>query len=422
MPFVFGQPMLRYAHASALLALCVALPSYADVIEDSTLNVDLRNFYIDKDFKGDSAAKSRIGSWTQGFDVRFHSGYSQGPIEFAVAASAQYAYRLDGGGGRGLDTIIPYDDSKGEQVRDYGRAAATLKARVGKTELSVGEHRPMLPVAFFDNTRQLPSTFHGVQLTDRSFDNLMLTAGHFNRIATRESSNHEKLYLFTRPNGPRFTSDGLSFVGASYNVTPAFNASYFYAELEDIYAQHYAGFTHKLDLGAGFKLKNDFRYYAHREQGEALYGEIDNRTYGFMSALNKNGHTFSVGYQRMLGDTNFPTLNGFTPQPYLVNWSAQAFIMANETSWQARYDYDFANVGVPGLTAMARYIRGTGIDRGDALESSMERERGLQLNYVVQSGPLKGVGFTAFNINVKPKHGADYDENRLITTYTWTLW
>ena len=54
--------------------------------------------------------------------------------------------------------------------------------------------------------------------------------------------------------------------------------------------------------------------------------------------MRKGGHGFGVGYQRMLGDSTFPTLNGFAPQPYLVNWSAVAFIKPNESSWQARYD------------------------------------------------------------------------------------
>ncbi len=42
----------------------------------------------------------------------------------------------------------------------------------------------------------------------------------------------------------------------------------------------------------------------------------------------------------MLGDSNFPTLGGYVPQPFLVNWSRVGFIKPNEKSWQLRYDYD----------------------------------------------------------------------------------
>ena len=254
------------------------LAACADLIADSQLNLGLRNFYLDRDLRGDSSPTSRVGSWTQGFDLRFQSGYSEGPLQFGLDASGQYVYRLDGGGGRGPDTVIPYDDSRGEPLRDYGRAALTAKLRYGKTELTIGEHRPRLPVAFFDDSRQMVSTFHGFQISSQEIQGLSLTAGRFDRIASRESANHEKLYLFTRPNGPRHVSDGLNFAGASYELLPNLSASYFYGQLEDIYRQHYLGLSHKQSLAGGYQLKTDLRYYDNREDGDALYGDIDNRS------------------------------------------------------------------------------------------------------------------------------------------------
>ncbi|HCH78649.1 MAG TPA: outer membrane porin, OprD family, partial [Pseudomonas sp.] len=37
---------------------------------------------------------------------------------------------------------------------------------------------------------------------------------------------------------------------------------------------------------------------------------------------------------------------------------------ANERSWQLRHDYNFAGMGVPGLTIMNRYISGDQIEAG----------------------------------------------------------
>ncbi|CAD5106219.1 OprD family porin [Zestomonas carbonaria] len=412
--------------AAGLMGILVPVAAQADFLDDRQVSLGLRNFYIDRDFKQDGAPQSRIGSWTQGFDFRAISGYTEGPVQFGLDLSAQYALRLDGGGGRGPDSIIPYDDSKGEQARDYGRAALTGKMRYSKTELKIGEHRPMLPVAFIDDSRQLITTYHGFMVESREVDGLTLTGGRFNEISSRESSNREKMYLFTGPNGPRRTSDGLNFGGASYAFTPSLSATYFYGQLEDIYQQHYLGFAHTADLGDGFALKTDLRYFDNSEDGDALYGDIDNRSYGAMTTLRKGAHAIGVGYQRMLGDSTFPTLNGYAPQPYLVNWSTVAFVKPNESSWQLRYDLDFAAYGVPGLKLMTRYLRGSGIDRGDnALDKNVESERNIYLSYVVQSGPLKGVGFEWRNIDVKTRYGngaasgPDYDENRLITTYTF---
>ncbi|MNE67598.1 Porin-like protein NicP precursor [compost metagenome] len=96
-------------------------------------------------------------------------------------------------------------------------------------------------------------------------------------------------------------------------------------------------------------MKTDLRYFDNKEDGQALYGNIDNRSYGVLTSLTKNSHSVSVGYQRMLGESPFPTLNGYAPQPYLVNWSAVGFVKPNESSWQLRYDLNFAGYGVPGL-------------------------------------------------------------------------
>ncbi|MDH1264779.1 OprD family porin [Pseudomonas sp. GD03944] len=411
--------------AVGLMSMCTSISAQADFFNDRDISLGLRNFYIDRDFKQHDAPKSRVGSWTQGFDFRAISGYTEGTLQFGLDVSGQYAYRLDGGGGRGPDSIIPYDDSKGEQVRDYGRAALTAKVRYSRTELKIGEHRPTLPVAFYDDSRQLITTYHGFMLESREVDKLTLTAGRFTEISSRESSNREKMYLF---NGPdiQHRSDGLNFAGATYAFTPALSATYFYGQLEDIYQQQYLGATYNADLGNGFGLKTDLRYFDNREDGKAFYEDIDNRSYGAMTTLRKGAHAIGVGYQRMLGDSTFPTLNGYAPQPYLVNWSTVAFVKPNESSWQLRYDLNFAGYGVPGLKLMTRYMRGTGIDRGsNALDQNLESERNIVLSYAVQSGPLKGVGIEWRNIDVKTRYGngaasgADYQENRLITSYTF---
>lgn len=423
---MFHKNWLASGVAPGLMGMFVPISAQADFVKDRQISLGLRNFYLDRDFKQNGAPQSRVGSWTQGFDFRAISGYTEGPLQFGLDVSGQYAYRLDGGGGRGPDSVIPYDDSKGQQVHDYGRAALTGKVRYSRTELKVGEHRPLLPVAFIDDTRQLITTYHGLLLESREVDGLVLTGGRFTEISSRESSNREKMYLFTGPNGPRRTSDGLNFAGASYAFTPRLSATYFYGQLEDIYQQQYLGLTQTNDLGNGFALKTDLRYFNNNEDGQALYGNIDNRSYGLLTSLRKNSHTVAVGYQRMLGESTFPTLNGYAPQPYLVNWSAVGFVKPNESSWQLRYDLDFAGYGVPGLKLMTRYLRGTGIDRGNnALDQNVESERNLFISYVVQSGPLQGVAFEWRNIDVKTRYGngqasgVDYQENRLITSYTF---
>lgn len=402
---------------AATAGVCTIGTAQADFADDSHLTLGLRNFYVDRDFKQDNAPKSRTGSWSQGFDLQFKSGWTDGPLQFGLDVGGQFAYRLDGSKDRSPDGVLPVQ-TDGSPVKDYGRANATAKIRYSKTELRIGEQRPNLPVASFDPTRQLVTSYQGTLLESKEIKDLTLTAGRFWSIAGRESSNTEDLYLWG-DNPATQTSDGLNFAGASYAFTPNLSGTYFYAQLEDIYRQHYVGVAHKLPLGDGYTLKTDVRYYNSKEEGQALSGRVDNRTYGTMFSLLKGAHTFGAGYQRMLGQDTFPTFNSYAPAPYLINWSALGFVKPDERSWQVRYDYDFAGVGVPGLKWMARWMEGNGINLG---QQSHETERTSILSYVVQDGALKGFGATWMNIGVNVRDTSQYEENRMILTYTVSLW
>lgn len=396
----------------ASAALGASTASHADLKDDSHLSLGLRNFYVDRDFKQSTAPKSRNSTWSQGFNLQFHSGYTETPVQVGFDLRGQYAIRLDGGGGRAADGILPLEKD-GTPVHDYGRANGTLKLRYSKTELRVGEQTPNLPVASYDPSRQLMTTYQGALLESKEVEHLTLTTGRFWRIAGRDSSNYERLYLWG-DNRRTQTSDGLDFAGASLAFTPDLTGTYFYGRLEDIYRQHYAGLAYRTRLANEYSLRVDARYFDNKEEGRALSGRVDNRTYGAMVSVGKGFHLFGVGYQRMLGQDVFPTFNNYAPAPYLVNWSALGFVKPGERSWQVRYDYDMAGFGVPGLRLMARYMKGTSINLGS---QSSETERTLMATYVAPSGPWKGFGAQYMNIHVDTRNATRYDENRLALTY-----
>jgi hypothetical protein len=67
-----------------------------------------------------------------------------------------------------------------------------------------------------------------------------------------------------------------------------------------------------------------------------------------------------------------------------------------------------------------RYITGSNVDTGLGFEGK-DRERDLDLGYVLQSGSLKGLGIRVRNVMARSNYRSDIDENRLILSYTWTL-
>ena len=388
----------------------------ADYLADSHLKLDMKNFFLDRNFTKNDAPVADVGNWSQGFDLQFMSGYTEGPVQFGLDFDAQYALKLDG---HGDDGSLPMK-ANGNPADDYSRAGATAKIRYSRTELKIGDMRPNLPVAWDDDSRQLDTIYQGAVIESHDIDHLMLTGGRFWSTVTRESSNHEKLYKYRTSDA--LDSDGLNFVGGTYSVTPKVDLTYFYGQVEDIYQQHYAGIKYTQPLGGGYTLRTDVRYFNNNEDGQALDGAIDNRTYGTLFSLLKGPHIFGISYQRVLGKSVFPTLNGYIPQPYLVHWGNTPFILAEERSWGARYQYDFASLGIPGLIFATSYTRGTGIDRGAGQPDGTESERNFRLAYTLQSGLFKGLSFDYRKIDVKSRYVSDWDESRLITRYTWKFW
>ena len=148
---------------------------------------------------------------------------------------------------------------------------------------------------------------------------------------------------------------------------------------------------------------------------------MDNRAINAMLSYGIGAHKFGLGFQDMSGDTGFAYIDG--SDPFLVNFvQINDFANADERSWQARYDFNFASVGVPGLTFMTRYIRGDDARIAGSDERGGEWERDIEFKYVVQNGPLKDLYVRVRNASFRSDFARDADENRVIVGYTLPIW
>ena len=98
------------------------------------------------------------------------------------------------------------------------------------------------------------------------------------------------------------------------------------------------------------------------------------------------------------------------------------FANANESSWQARYDYNFAKLGVPGLSFLTRYVHGDDAQISASNDSGSEWERDIEVKYVVQDGPLKNAYVRLRNATFRSDFARNADENRIILGYTLAIW
>ncbi|PTT30827.1 OprD family porin [Pseudomonas sp. HMWF021] len=435
------------------LALAVAVgvmaqqAGAAGFIEDSKATLGLRNFYINTDNR-DGAGANKNEEWGQGFDLRFISGYTQGTVQFGVDAIGLYGVRLDSspatsGNSAGTasgGTVFPSDGNRA--VHDFASLGVTGKVKISQTELKVGTLMPNNPVIKYNDGRLLPQTFQGEAITSNEFKDLTLTAGQVEAVKGRNSSNNENMSIAGANASSNYDrgvfSNKFYYGGADYKVTKDLTASYYYGELKDFYSQNFLGLVHNWAIGPGV-LKSDLRYYRSRDNGangdtaayytsgyyggNTVKGKVDNDLYSYLALYSVEGHTFGAGYQYTKGDSDFPWLNqgDGSSNSTITDMQIQKFARAGERTWQARYGYDFAKIGVPGLTANLIYLRGNNIDT--PLGEKTEWERDLTIGYVIPEGPLKNLGVAWKNAMWRTDlaNTRSQDENRLIVSYSIPL-
>ena len=399
--------------------------THADFIDDSNVQLKFKNFYLDREYNQDTTGvvNKGYGNWTQAVTLDAKSGYHDIGAGIQVGADllAQYAVSLKANGN---DIHMPFDANEGKSERDNAKLGATLKVKVSETELKVGDLLPMSPVVFFDPSRQLLTTYSGAWLESKDLKNTKLTLAYIDGINARYDNQYQDLSLFPNNNFTKTTNDGMYIAGIDYQFTPKFAGSYWYADVTNIYQQHYAAGTFKTNLSEKTKLDAHVRYFDNSDSGDKLYGSIDSQAVSAGAKINNGMHTVQLGYQQMFGEhgkeaTMFPTLGGWVPQPYLDNWSVASFIRKDERSWSLGYTYNFKDVGISGLTATVRHFRGDNIDFGAAKPEGKENENNVIVNYVVPEGKLKGLGFNYMFIDTNYNFGNDLQEHRIATTYSY---
>ncbi|SDS96053.1 outer membrane porin, OprD family [Pseudomonas oryzae] len=401
----------------SIVAASIALPSVAQaaLVEDSKATLELRNMYFNRDFREGTGANYGE-TWAQGFIGKFESGYTEGTVGVGVDALALLGVKLDSGPGRTAGNMLPLE-TDGSPVDEYSQLGLTAKARISKSTLHMGTLLPTLPVVSYNNTRLLPSSFTGGLLTSQEVSGLTVHAGRLEDVSLRDSSDRQSVGFGAAE------SAHFDLLGGSYAFNPQLTASYYYGELEDIYAQHFGGLMHKLPLGEGLSLTTDLRYFNTSDDGDKKAGKFDNDMYQGMFTLGVGAHKFGLGYQSLSGDGVFPFMNG--GDPYSQNLSTfWTFTRQEEDVWQARYDYDFASLGIPGLTFMTRYVSGSNIENAaKTYDDGKEWERDSDLVYTLQGGTLKGLRFHLRNLTYRAESrvARDVDENRVIISYTLPL-
>ncbi|AMW85884.1 Outer membrane porin, OprD family [Pseudomonas yamanorum] len=404
-------------------------------IEGSTLNVLARNFYFNRDDRKGQSSPTGNGyseAWAQGFIGKFESGFTQGSVGFGLDAFAMYGLKLDSStgrsGGKGSFGVLPVD-SDNQPEDGYSKLGGALKMRLLDTVIKAGDVFPLTPVVAYGDSRVLPESFRGVTAQNTSIEGLSLQGGHLSGMSQPTQSGMDK--GFATFYAGKVDSPWIGYAGGDYQVNKHLSVSLYTSRLKDAWDQYYFGSAASYPLNDDVSLFGDFNYYKAVDEGKKRLGEFDNNIWSARLGVKVGAHSLALSHQRNNGDDDFDYLR--MSDSIFLNNSIQYsdFNSPKERSWMLAYNLDMQAFGIPGLTFMTRYGKGTGADysnanavymrrdaAGDPLTDQRRWERDIEAKYVVQGGNLKDLSLRLRQATVRSSaFESDLEEVRLIVEY-----
>ncbi|MDM7858563.1 OprD family outer membrane porin [Thiopseudomonas acetoxidans] len=431
------------AAASTQMAAASQQSESQGFIEDSKLDLHARTLYFNRDFRNGAtnvspanAVKGQRKGYREetglGLKAIYESGFTQGTVGFGVDAFGLQGIKLDSGGGRHHEDMgmFPTDGRSGKAQDNYSQAGGAVKARLSNTTLKYGEQFVDLPVLSTDDSRLLPETTTGFLVTSNEIEGLELHAGHFTALTAMDQTFHD-----SSNNGQLRSID---LVGGRYNITDDLSTAYYYSDADLGHKgagrrkakKHYLNVNYNYPIAENQSFAVDFNAYSTRFNAkDEARGErtTKNNVRSLAFAYNLGAHTFTVARQCVEGNHDAGYEYGYDGggSVYLANdVQYTGFHQKGEVSNQVRYDLDLETFGVPGLSFMTRYVRGSKIASDGNRHQGKNWERDIDVRYVVQSGVAKDLSLHVRNATYRANDAAgnpDINEVRFIAEYPLSI-
>lgn len=415
---------LAVAAGTSQLAIASSQDESKGFVEDSKLNVKTRMLYFSRDFRnnqGGPGVQSRREETGLGFLGTFESGFTQGTVGVGVDAIGMLGLKLDSGKGRAGTGLFPTGSDDRSQD-EYSKGGAAIKFRVSDTVLKVGDQFTALPVFATDDSRLLPEVARGALITSNEIKGLTLHAGRFSAVSAQAQTGHDSV-----------VERGLKqadVLGGTYAINDALSTSVYYSKVEDYWRKWYGNVNWALPISDAQGLVFDFNVYNTKGDGSNRSlawddDKLDNTAFSLSGAWKIGAHTFTLAHQRVTGDGGYAYGVDGGGTIFLANSVARSdFNAENEKSWQARYDLNFAEFGIPGLTFMTRYVKGYDAHVAGT-SNGKEWERDVDIKYVLQEGPAKDLSLRVRQATYRSSDNVygspSLDELRLIVEYPLSI-
>lgn len=206
--------------------------------------------------------------------------------------------------------------------------------------------------------RMMPKAFQGLSLINNSLRNFEFNAGYFTRWVDWNDPDYKDMisreYIedeFGVDPGDIEEDKPVIYGGVSYQPIRGMDVNLWYYQFTDLATIISPNFKWFKVFNANWKGFIDLRYAQWGDNGDKLAGDVDTYMIGFIGGIIYKDVSL-VLYGQKNGD-QAPI------EPYghrrAVTQQVNFCELAEETAYMAKLEYNFAGIGVPGLSAYVRY-------------------------------------------------------------------
>ncbi len=350
-------------------------------LRDTTLQLKPRSYYfLNKDLDN-----SHREAWALGGSLAYQSGWYRHTL--AIGAELFTSQKLMGPESRdGTRLLRPVQ--QGYTV--LGRSYAKLKYRDHLLRL----YRDYLDLPYLNkrDSRMTPNTFEAYTVQGRfsregGAPRFEYVAGYVARIKERDSRTFVPMGEAAGASAKR----GLSMAGLRFKPTEHFSLGAINYNVRDVINIFYSEIDYVWLPTEQLGLRFTGQFTDQRSDGDDLLtgSSFDTQLVTGKLAASYAGAVLSVAFSTTDDGARIRSPYGSPPSP--LSLMIENFDRAGEDAWGLGLSYHFKGIGLPGLSAFAKYSRGYNARNPDTGLSLADREEvNLTIDYRLQRGRFRG--------------------------------
>lgn len=402
-PLEYLQPKADPQPPSVFPALEKKIEHLPPFWRDTSFNVHVRSYY----FGSDTPGTGKKEAWALGGWLAYESGWWKDRLKIGLTGyTSQKLYGPEDRDG----TLLLKSGQEGFSLLGQ----AYLQTRVAD-EINLRIYRQILDLPYInqDDSRMVPNTFEAYTLDGESIGHFDFIVSHVTKMKTRNASKFRPMSEIAGFPG---TDKGLTLGGLTYSLSDDIYIGAINQYSWDLWNTAYTEAAGIWNLSEGVEIGLTAQYTDQRNVGDALDGIFSTSAMGAAMAFSWQGAIVSFAVSTTDDDSRIRRPYGGTPS--FVSLMQAKFDRAGENAWRAGLSFDFAAMGIDGLSAFLDYAKGDTPDSGTAASPDQD-EFDYTVDYHFKEGRFDRLWLRVRGsfLNQDGPEGKDTDEFRIILNY-----